>query len=93
MTGRRLVILLAVLWMPATTLPAQGPARPANLHLADPIRNPRFVPAAAATFLQDSDLILGVAVDGVAKAYYTTGIAYHHVIEDRLGPLPILVTW
>ena len=58
-----------------------------------PLRQPRFAPAAQATFLHDSDRVVGVSENGVAKAYEPDVTAWHHVIEDRLGDLPVIVTW
>ena len=58
-----------------------------------PIREPRFVPATQANFLKNEDLVLGVSANGVAKAYRTQVIAFHHIIDDKLGQMPIMVTW
>jgi Protein of unknown function (DUF3179) len=55
--------------------------------------NPRFVPATQADFLKDSDRVVGLSKDGVAKAYAIRFMAFHHVIQDRLGDTPILATW
>jgi hypothetical protein len=58
-----------------------------------PLRQPRFVPAAQAEFLKNEDRVVGVAENGVAKAYEPDITAWHHVIEDRLAEMPIIVTW
>jgi len=58
-----------------------------------PLREPRFVPAVQANFLKDTDRVVGVSENGVAKAYEPDVTAWHHVVEDRLGNLPIIVTW
>ena len=57
------------------------------------LRKPEFVPAAAAAFLKDSDRVVGVAGNGVAKAYSVPPLAWHHIVEDELGDIPILATW
>src|SRR4029077_8171301 len=57
------------------------------------LRQPRFVPAAQAEFLKNEDRVVGVAENGVAKAYEPDITAWHHVIEDRLAEMPIIVTW
>jgi hypothetical protein len=58
-----------------------------------PLRQPRFVPASHAEFLKDSDRVVGVAENGAARAYEPEVTAWHHVVEDRLGTMPIIVTW
>ena len=56
-------------------------------------RKPRFVPAAQASFLRDEDQVVGVNANGIARAYRTTFMAVHHIIEDQLGGTPVLATW
>ncbi len=68
-------------------LPGRGPG-PERV-----LRDPRFVPAAQASFLGDRDQVLGVSGEGVAKAYSIPVLAYHHIVQDQLGQLPMLVTW
>jgi Protein of unknown function (DUF3179) len=58
-----------------------------------PLRQPYFVPAAQANFLKDTDRVVGVSENGVSKAYEPDVTAWHHVVEDRLGELPVIVTW
>jgi hypothetical protein len=50
------------------------------------------VPAAEAP-LEDHDLVLGVVVDGTAKAYPIRYLALHEVVDDRVGDLPVAPTW
>ena len=57
------------------------------------LRAPEFVDAATATFLKDYDHVIGVAGEGVAKAYPAAAVTWHHGLEDHLGRLPIFVTW
>jgi len=57
------------------------------------LRAPEFVDAATATFLKDDDHVIGVAGEGVAKAYPAAAVTWHHGLEDHLGRLPIFVTW
>ena len=59
----------------------------------EPMRKPDFVPASRATFLKDEDRVMGVSENGVSKAYRTDIIAWHHIIHDQLGKMPILATW
>ncbi len=57
------------------------------------VTNAAAVPASQANFLKDSDMVIGVAQNGDAKAYWLPMAIWVHFIQDRLGDLPILVTW
>lgn len=59
----------------------------------NPLAQPRFVAADAAPFVSDADLVLGVTIDGDAAAYPVRQLAYHHVINDRIGRTPAVVTY
>ena len=58
-----------------------------------PLNDPRFAPAAQADFLKGDDRILGVSLNGMAKAYLTRVAAYHHIIHDQFLSTPVVVTW
>ncbi len=57
-----------------------------------PIYAPRFADAAYAT-LRDDELILGVEINGEAKAYPITVLNAREMVNDVLGGVPILATW
>src|SRR5687767_7603176 len=57
------------------------------------IHEPEFVAASEATFLQDDDILLGVANGKVAKAYPAADLAQHGAVSDRFPDAPISVTW
>src|ERR1700676_156330 len=48
---------------------AGAPGTTAGANDFVPLRLPRFAPAAQATFLHDSDRVVGVSENGVAKGY------------------------
>ncbi|HEV2473484.1 MAG TPA: DUF3179 domain-containing (seleno)protein, partial [Chthonomonadales bacterium] len=50
---------------------------------------PPMVPAAAADFLDDSDYVLGITMNGESRAYPTRYVWWHHAINDRIGSSPI----
>jgi Protein of unknown function (DUF3179) len=54
---------------------------------------PPFVPAAKSDFMQDDEPVMGVAAHGVAKAYPVWMMPFHEVINDTIGPDPIVITW
>jgi quercetin dioxygenase-like cupin family protein len=57
------------------------------------IHNPEFVAAAGVTFLQDDDILLGVASGKVAKAFPAADLTQHGAVSDQLPDGPISVTW
>ncbi|ORJ62981.1 hypothetical protein B5V00_02715 [Geothermobacter hydrogeniphilus] len=54
---------------------------------------PRFAAAAEAAFMRPDDLVLGVDINGIAKAYPTRILSWHELVNDRFGGLPVLVSW
>jgi hypothetical protein len=59
----------------------------------NPLPNAGYVRADAASFVNDSDLVLAVARNGEAAAYPIRQLAYHHVVQDTVGRVPIVVTY
>jgi hypothetical protein len=57
------------------------------------IHTPEFVAAAQATFLQDDDILLGVASGTVAKAFPAADLAQHGAVSDQLPDGAVSVTW
>ena len=57
-----------------------------------PIRSPEFEAAARAT-IDASDMVLAVRVNNVSRAYPIRQIAYHHIVNDIVGGLPIVATY
>lgn len=59
----------------------------------NPLAAPRYAAVADATFVDDGDLVLAVAVDDDSAAYPIRQLAYHHLINDRIGRTPAVVTY
>jgi len=57
------------------------------------LNNPEVVPASQGSFLGDGERVLGVVVDGEARAYPFIVMWWHEVVNDTLGGRPILVTY
>lgn len=57
------------------------------------LTEPKFVPAAAASFMRDDEQVLGVFLGGVAKAYPTRILSWHELVNDYYRDLPVLVSW
>lgn len=50
-----------------------------------PLKNPKMIPAAQATYLADSDTVFGVAIDGDVRAYPKRILAWHEMVKDRIA--------
>jgi hypothetical protein len=57
------------------------------------MHDPLFIPAAAATFLQGEDRVIGVVVGKSVKAYPAAILAQHGLVEDQAPDGPIAITW
>lgn len=58
-----------------------------------PLPDPRFVRIAAADFVQPGDMVLATTIQGEAVAYPVRQLAYHHLVEDAVGKVPIVATY
>ena len=57
------------------------------------VDHPDFVAASLAGFVSNSDVLIGVATGGVAKAYLAADVGQHGVVHDQMADGPIAVTW
>lgn len=57
-----------------------------------PIYTPRFVSAQEAPLIDD-ELVMGVVIDGDARAYPVTVMRFREIVNDEIGGWPVLVTW
>ncbi len=57
-----------------------------------PVYDPQFVLAEEAPY-EDEELVIGVALNGEAKAYAIGPLNNREMVNDTLGGVPILVTW
>jgi len=57
-----------------------------------PAGQPEFADAAAAK-LDGAEKVLAVRIGNEARAYAIRGISYHHIVNDRLGGVPIAATY
>lgn len=54
-----------------------------------PLRNPKMILAADATYLDDSNIVFGIAINGDARAYPKRILAWHEMFTDTIGGVPI----
>ena len=58
------------------------------------IRSPEFVNAAdAEAWMNADEPIIGVEIDGDARAYPTAMLSRHEIVNDTVGGAPLAVTW
>lgn len=57
------------------------------------LTNPTFVAPGAIAYLEEDDLVLGVVIDGEARAYPHNIGWWHEIVNDRLGDRSISVTF
>ncbi len=50
-----------------------------------PLKNPKMIPAAQATYLADDNVVFGVAIDGDIRAYPKRILAWHEMVKDRIA--------
>jgi hypothetical protein len=57
------------------------------------LTSPKYLSAGQAEFMRDNEQVLGVVLNGVARAYPTRILSWHELVNDRFGGLPVLVSW
>lgn len=57
------------------------------------IDEPKFVAAKRADFLSPTDRVLGLVIDGVAKAYPVKILNWHEIVNDRIRGNAFVVTY
>lgn len=57
------------------------------------IDNPQFKPQADIDFLVDSEPVIGLVINGEAKAYPLRILTWHEIANDTIGGVPVAVTY
>lgn len=68
------------------------PPRLLGLDAIAPIYNPEFVAASEAP-LEPDELVIGIELEGQAKAYPISVLRFREMVNDELAGWPILVSW
>ncbi|RED54005.1 DUF3179 domain-containing protein [Aestuariispira insulae] len=58
-----------------------------------PIDHPVFKPIADVTDIEDTEPVIGLVMDGIARAYPIRILMWHEIVNDRIGEVPIAVTF
>jgi hypothetical protein len=75
--------------IPVDEIRGGGPAKDGIPSLTDP----KFVQAAEARFLKDKDKVMGIEIEGEARAYPINILNWHEGVNDTIKNSAILVTW
>jgi hypothetical protein len=59
----------------------------------NPLPNPAYARSGEVDFLTDTDMVLAVEIKGEAVAYPVRLMAYHHVVQDTVGGVPVVATY
>ena len=57
------------------------------------IDDPKFADASDAQFISDSDTVIGLEINGEAKAYPLFILVWHEIVNDKVGDTPVAVTY
>ncbi len=82
-------LLLSKLRIPADEIHDGGPPRDG----IPSIDEPKFVRPEDADFINARDYVLGVSLNGVAKAYPIRILNYHEIVNDHFGEQAVVITY
>ena len=54
-----------------------------------PLKNPKMISAAEATWLADDNVVFGVALNGDVRAYPKRILAWHEMFKDKIGGIEV----
>lgn len=57
------------------------------------ILSPSFDGGRKATWLKGTDLVVGVEIAGDSRAYPVPTLSRHEIVNDKVGGIPVAVTW
>lgn len=57
------------------------------------IDDPVFATVSDSQFMSDSDTVIGLEINGEAKAYPLFILVWHEIVNDRVGDIPVSVTY
>jgi hypothetical protein len=75
--------------VPLDEIKSGGPPKDGIPALTDPV----YLAAAETNFMRSGEDVLGVYLNGVARAYPTRILSWHELVNDHFGKQPVLVSW
>jgi hypothetical protein len=61
--------------------------------LFNPLPDPTYAPAALVRGVDDRDMVVAVEIGGDAVAWPVLQMAYHHIVQDKVGGVPVVSTY
>lgn len=58
-----------------------------------PLKRADYAKAMEASFMEDTDMVLTVNIQGESAAYPVRQLAYHHLVQDEVGGVPLVATY
>jgi hypothetical protein len=86
-------------WVPLVLLAALGcfPAWFARQNhvewMFNPLPDPTYAPATLVQSVDDGDMVVAVEIAGDAVAWPVRQMAYHHIVQDEVGGVPVVSTY
>jgi hypothetical protein len=86
-------------WAPLVLLAALGgfPAWFARQNhfewMFNPLPDPTYAPATLVQSVDDRDMVVAVEIGGDAVAWPVRQMAYHHIVQDKVGGVPVVSTY
>jgi Protein of unknown function (DUF3179) len=59
----------------------------------NPLPDPTYAPAALVDFVDDRDMVVAVEIGGDAVAWPVRQMGYHHIVQDKVGGVPVVSTY
>jgi hypothetical protein len=59
----------------------------------NPLPDPTYAPATLVDFVDDRDMVVAVEIGGEAVAWPVRQMAYHHIVNDKVGGVPVVSTY
>jgi hypothetical protein len=87
---RRLGLVLALLILAAMVPAARWSPEETMFR---PLPEPGFIESSRASHVEPDDMVLGIEIEGRAKAYPVRLLAYHHVVNDELNGVALVATY
>lgn len=75
--------------IPTSEIRSGGPPKDGIPALTDP----KFISAGQAKYLKPQDRVLGVVLNGEARAYPLRILNWHEIVNDIIGPSPVVITY
>jgi uncharacterized protein DUF3179 len=82
-----------IILLPISLIPAWFSRQNHFEWMFNPLPSPEYQTPSAADFVDDADMVLAVENNGDAVAYPIRQMAYHHVVHDSVGGIPIVATY